>query len=658
MLVDDATDESDLGLDGLGGGASSYVYEAHKNRAPAEAMLFRVHSADRTQGSRLPWSEASLRIEQELVHPRTGERQSLFLHNSGQRKARIADEIVLPLDAAANGAAAGGGGEGRGVDTTARSQVGPGKRREVLARSSRLVFSTVKSTQDTLKMMPGSASESRIVTHVKSMLVAADFYTANVSDSSRSIPEDLKPIVSVLLQIIEFSTKGDSRFPDVDWIKKANAMPPAAFSAIFDGENDPSVQRVVRDLKLIDAVFAMSQAAYARTFPKNPWPVNPTGLASATGGMHAVLRSPMLGPMGVQKLVHVVLQAMCARNPASQSYFGRATALVLCSKTGTSPLLGRSSCGTLPTLGGSGGENATLKEELWMNIIIAQLQDAMGPAVTLAKLLSSNEKLLTTYATPNLVLRFAEMIQLLGPQRRLVDFFAAICLVRDRAVKANQEMVLRLCWMRPEVRRTLFLELRPLSRQDAAASVQPLLKKYGQVRLPCGDTTDGKIDLSAPRPDNFLAMETYEQPGGFDPICVTWHGSKNWTRGVDELFFDAAALGLDSASVAKSVLASSSNGLGSRPRAHSDDIHEQEVVMRLEDLCWVLDPQLLCEAVTGEAWYVVEARLEDDTAYAALFEKRTQLASYFVGQLKLHTAMCASRSYNCIRCEGPGIPVH
>jgi len=50
------------------------------------------------------------------------------------------------------------------------------------------------------------------------------------------------------------------------------------------------------------------------------------------------------------------------------------------------------------------------------------------------------------YATPKLVLRFADMVKKLGPQERLVNFFEAICTVQGRAVKANQEMVLNdLC---------------------------------------------------------------------------------------------------------------------------------------------------------------------------------------------------------------------
>ena len=87
---------------------------------------------------------------------------------------------------------------------------------------------------------------------------------------------------------------------------------------------------------------------------------------------------------------------------------------------------------------GSGGggpqllPRVVLGPVLWMEVILEQLEDPLGTAVTLSKLLSASRVMLAKYATPKLVGRFAEMIRLLGPQRRLVDFFTAICLVRSQ----------------------------------------------------------------------------------------------------------------------------------------------------------------------------------------------------------------------------------
>jgi len=47
----------------------------------------------------------------------------------------------------------------------------------------------------------------------------------------------------------------------------------------------------------------------------------------------------------------------------------------------------------------------------------------------------------------------------------------------------------------------------------------------------------------------------------------------------------------------------------------------------------------LCEAVTGEDWKAVAARVELDTEFGEHFRRRSELAYYFVGQLRLHAAM-------------------
>jgi len=119
-----------------------------------------------------------------------------------------------------------------------------------------------------------------------------------------------------LLKVINLQIKGDFEWASgEDWVQKANSLAPAAFSELFDGEPDPSRQRISRDLKLMDAVFAMGLAAYARTFPANPW-------AAASDPAHPDANA-LAAARAVQKLVHVALQRMCAANPESQLYFGR-----------------------------------------------------------------------------------------------------------------------------------------------------------------------------------------------------------------------------------------------------------------------------------------------------------------------------------------------
>ena len=72
-------------------------------------------------------------------------------------------------------------------------------------------------------------------------------YAARVSDASVPIEEGTPAEVALLLDIADFVNKGQVvRDPSIDWITRANAMLPSAFSALFSGETDPKTQRTVK----------------------------------------------------------------------------------------------------------------------------------------------------------------------------------------------------------------------------------------------------------------------------------------------------------------------------------------------------------------------------------------------------------------------------
>ena len=192
--------------------------------------------------------------------------------------------------------------------------------------------------------------------------------------------------------------------------------------------------------------------------------------------------------------------------------------------------------------------------------------------MTLSKLLSSNEALMLEFANPTLINRFLDMIRTLGPQPRLVSFFEAVCTVEGRAVKANQEMILRLTWMYPALgkqhgwRDKIYLKTLAADAikeapfmQPAAGGAQPpagqlnAAKKggassagrtFGPVLLPSGMATDGKLAPESVKkaPRDYIGKATFSRPEGFDPVFVTWSGSDYWQQGLDALFFSAKAL--------------------------------------------------------------------------------------------------------------------
>ena len=148
------------------------------------------------------------------------------------------------------------------------------------------------------------------------------------------------------------------------------------------------VLTVSRDMKLMDAVFEMGMAAYNRTYPKLPF----EGWAAG---------NPLDGPRGMQKLIHVALQMMFLSNEDSQNYFSRRTTSVVDAVD---------------------GGVKSFSDKNWMTVIMDQLEDPLGAAVTLSNLLSTNEDLLRKFVSPDLIRDFARMISDLGPQERLINF--------------------------------------------------------------------------------------------------------------------------------------------------------------------------------------------------------------------------------------------
>jgi hypothetical protein len=547
FLVDDASREEDLTENDAGLGFKTVALES---------MIFTVSAADVTSSNYVPDSNVSLRLEHACTFS-DGTAGTLYLHNSEDRKPQLLNKV------------------GAGA---------------VIARSFRLVFSTVRSAQDIFKLMSLAPQECYFINLAAALRRPCDLYAFSVKDPSVKIkPEFMTETVRVLLKLFAMQIKGSHEFSEsTDWIKKANSMLPAGFSALFTGEPDVFVQRICRDMKLMDALFVMGTAAYSRAGPDaNPW--GPEGINGATA-------EEMLGPKGIQKLVHVGLQLACSGNSESQAYFGRRK---------------------------SGGI-------LWMTTILEQLEDPLGSAVTLSKLLSSNAEMMRRYAVPNLVKRFLDMIGQLGPQPRLVSFFEAICTVDGVAVKSNQEMILRLTWMNEDARSKAYLFTQ--SFDIAKNPTQPALPKLPPVPLPSGEKTDGKLAKGAAKkhPPNFIGKELYESDSSFHPVFVRWLGDDNWGPNMDALFHSPKSLNMKTFDF----------GRDGRP---------EQVWCRIEDLCWVLEPARLCEAVTGQAWGPLKKEIDvEGSAAAGRMKNQVQLAEYYVGQLNLLGKQCGGRSYNCI----------
>ena len=73
----------------------------------------------------------------------------------------------------------------------------------------------------------------------------------------------------------------------------------------------------------------------------------------------------------------------------------------------------------------------------------------------------------------------------------------------------------------------------------------------------------------------------------------------------------------------------------------------------MEDFCWVLEPERLCQLSTGitwpGSWEEYMALFGDNEEAIVKIERHRQFADYFLLQIQVLKAMVENRSYNVIR---------
>lgn len=71
--------------------------------------------------------------------------------------------------------------------------------------------------------------------------------------------------------------------------------------------------------------------------------------------------------------------------------------------------------------------------------------------------------------------------------------------------------------------------------------------------------------------------------------------------------------------------------------------------MRIEDICWVLEAERLCEAVVGIPFEEYSAKRDAMGPMQARFDRMFQFSSFFLSELKLLSRMAAGRANNVVR---------
>jgi hypothetical protein len=247
-------------------------------------MLFYVISTDRPASNLIPRGEIAVRIEHRYEvpsNPRGQRSKILYLHNSEGSKP----ESEFRMKEAA-----------KLFDATATSSDGNNKElsEELLLRISDaaqlshkdpgtsflLVFSNRRTVQDTFMMMPATPEEVDVVDLARSFYLPMVNYVYWLKNTRFNVgnKDDYPLMCQLFLDLMAFLVKGGSgsnknknkdKDKELDWISKANAMLPAEFSKLFEGEPFKLAQDIFREMKLLDIVFSASVAPYIRTYPFN-----------------------------------------------------------------------------------------------------------------------------------------------------------------------------------------------------------------------------------------------------------------------------------------------------------------------------------------------------------------------------------------------------
>ena len=265
----------------------------------------------------------------------------------------------------------------------------------LIAHSLLLCFSTMRSAQDIYKLAVAPEAEQYAVRTAKEYVPHILSYSMSLADPTKPVRvEAAVEFVSQIVKLCKFLILGHVDLHTDDIMKKALDMENGALGRLFAGEPNPATQKACRDLKVIDAVFEASKAPYDRY--ASPW--------EAESPEAKAFRAFQVA----QKFVHVCLRRLCADSRENENYFGRRHIIPL---DGSKPPSSR----------------ADFQPISYMNALLDQVQDILGAAQTLTSFLDFNEDLVEKYTSASLVKRFLEMIEDLGPQPRLLQFYEAIC---------------------------------------------------------------------------------------------------------------------------------------------------------------------------------------------------------------------------------------
>jgi len=279
------------------------------------------------------------------------------------------------------------------------------------------------------------------------------------------------------------------------------------------------------------------------------------------------------------------------------------------------------------------------ENDSWISILISQVASPIGASDTLTDLISNNAQLLEENVDKETIKFFQELIGKHGPDASYMRYFTGICSCRGRQILSNQEDMLRHLYHDSRSRKQLLIEHMIFPSEKPAQFWESLSDKGAESKVDHGE---------------FLGLNEYNK--GFPQVYIYWYGNSTWRAGQDQLYFSPDALGLKTKVETFKGRRTSMIDLD----ASNNKVHEglgalsQERLVKIEDLCWVLDPKALKKKVQGpnaESWQEIKITDDNKEEHENLLTNISnlkKLALYLEAQIDLFAEMSLDRSYNVI----------
>jgi hypothetical protein len=279
--------------------------------------------------------------------------------------------------------------------------------------------------------------------------------------------------------------------------------------------------------------------------------------------------------------------------------------------------------------------------ETYMKMLIHSLQSHEEAAVVYQELVSNNKELLEKKINQDDVAIFMRLLMKRGPIPQFLQFLTAICACKGEPLVHNQELMLK--------------EIYSASLQTNSAEQNRFKLLIETIIDPREATIAFDRQLAVPSvpldPSTVLGGRILDD--GFRNLLVGWYGSKEWKEDIAEpaFFFDPSSLGLKTVTVEQDLLPLELQKY--QKKVNMKETGRAFQWVRIRDVMWTLQPDVMKRKADdgkedAQGWTDYENEMKTNEAKRRRFKFTEQLAKYYVAQIELYATMCFDRSYNCI----------